>query len=275
MYTQAWVALGKICLADDKLAKSCIPLFLQELEITDSPAIRNNIMVAMSDFCVRYTALVDGCIPKLTKSLRDPCELVRRQTFILLARLLQRDYVKWKGVLFYRFLLALVDESEKIQRLADYLFGSILKTKAPLLAYNSFVETIFILNDCHAHAGHSETVQTSENDRRLFSLRGSNESVSSKRMHIYISLLKQMAPEHLLATSAKLCAEILAAAADGLLNLDDDAAQCVLQDALQILACKEMRIQANRLGGGAENMELEEESGAAAFAAAKGELLHR
>lgn len=48
-------------------------------------------------------------------------------------------------------------------------------------------------------------------------------------MHIYISLLKQMAPEHLLATSAKLCAEILAAAADGLLNLDDAAAQCVLQ----------------------------------------------
>ncbi|KAH9315030.1 hypothetical protein KI387_023657, partial [Taxus chinensis] len=273
VYTQSWVTMGKICLADDKLAKSCIPLFLQELDITDSPALRNNIMVAMSDFCVRYTALVDGCIPKLTKSLRDPCELVRRQTFILLARLLQRDYVKWKGILFHRFLLALVDESEKIRQLADYLFGSILKTKAPLLAYNSFVETIFILNDCHAHAGHIETFQTSESDQLLFSLRGNNESVSSQRMHIYVSLLKQMAPEHLLATSAKLCAEILAAAADSLLNLDDAAAQCVLQDALQILACKEMRIQAHRVGGGAENAELEEESGAAAFAAAKGRVV--
>jgi len=29
VYTQAWVTLGKICLADDKLAKSCIPLFVQ------------------------------------------------------------------------------------------------------------------------------------------------------------------------------------------------------------------------------------------------------
>ena len=40
---------------------------------------------------------------------------------------IQRDYVKWRGVLFLRFLLALVDESEKIRHLADFLFGTILK----------------------------------------------------------------------------------------------------------------------------------------------------
>lgn len=90
-------------------------------------------------------------MPKITKSLRDPCEVVRRQTFILLSKLLQvlitsvmlcfeywvmvteavifvqRDYVKWRGVLFLRFLPSLVDESEKIRHLADYLFGNILK----------------------------------------------------------------------------------------------------------------------------------------------------
>lgn len=48
-------------------------------------------------------------------------------------------------------------------------------------------------------------------------------------MHIYVSLLKQMAPEHLLATFAKLCAEILAAASDGMLNLEDATGQSVLQ----------------------------------------------
>lgn len=48
-------------------------------------------------------------------------------------------------------------------------------------------------------------------------------------MHIYVSLLKQMAPEHLLATFAKLCAEILAAASDGMLNIEDATAQSVLQ----------------------------------------------
>jgi condensin-2 complex subunit D3 len=48
-------------------------------------------------------------------------------------------------------------------------------------------------------------------------------------MHIYASLLKQMAPEHLLATSAKLCAEILAAVCDGLLSVDDAGGRAVLQ----------------------------------------------
>lgn len=59
--------------------------------------------------------------------------------------------------------------------------------------------------------------------------RGNDENSRSKRMHIYISLLKQMAPEHLLATFAKLCAEILAAASDGMLKLEDVRGQSVLQ----------------------------------------------
>ncbi|KAG7996008.1 hypothetical protein I3843_01G139000 [Carya illinoinensis] len=229
LYIQAWLTMGKICLADGKLAKDYIPLFVQKLEKSECAALRNNLVVMMADFCIRYTALVDCYIAKITKCLCDPCELVRRQTFILLSRLLQRDYVKWRGVLFLRFLLSLVDESEKIRQLADYLFGSILKVKAPLLAYNSFVEAIFILNDYHAHNGHSGSKGSQES--RLFSIRGNDENSRSKRMHIYISLLKQMAPEHLLATFAKLCAEILAAASDGMLNIEEATGQSVLQGA--------------------------------------------
>ncbi|KAK1256505.1 hypothetical protein QJS04_geneDACA014733 [Acorus gramineus] len=141
----------------------------------------------------------------------------------------QRDYVKWRGVLFLRFLLSLVDESEKIRHLAKYLFGNILRVKAPLLAYNSFVEAIFVLNDCHAHAGYSEAQGGLHGGSRLFTIRGNDGKSRSRRMQIYVFLLKQMAPEHLLATSAKLCAEILAAATDGLLNLDDVTGQSVLQ----------------------------------------------
>lgn len=48
-------------------------------------------------------------------------------------------------------------------------------------------------------------------------------------MHIYVTLLKQMASEHLLATFAKLCAEILAATSDGMLNIEDVTGQSVLQ----------------------------------------------
>ncbi|KAA8527448.1 hypothetical protein F0562_034837 [Nyssa sinensis] len=273
LYIQAWLTMGKICLADGKLAKRYIPLFVQELEKSNCASLRNNIVVMMADFCVRYTALVDCYISKITKCLCDPCEIVRRQTFILLSRLLQRDYVKWRGVLFLRFLLSLVDESEKIRQLADFLFGNILKAKAPLLAYNSFVEAIFVLNDCTFYSGHGNS-HSSQTESRLFSIRGNDGKSRSKRMHIYVSLLKQMAPEHLLATFAKVCAEILASASDGMLNTEDATGQSVLQDAFQILACKEIRIPSNY--GSSDLGDVDEEGGdggTAAAAAARGRVI--
>uniref|UniRef100_A0A7N0UIQ3 Condensin complex subunit 1 C-terminal domain-containing protein n=1 Tax=Kalanchoe fedtschenkoi TaxID=63787 RepID=A0A7N0UIQ3_KALFE len=257
LYIQAWLAMGKICLADVQYAKTYIPLFVQELENSDNASLRNNLVATMADFCVRHTALVDCYISRITKCLQDPCELVRRQTFILLSRLLQRDYVKWRGVLFLRFLLSLVDDSEKIRHLADFLFGNILKVKAPLLAYNSFVEAVYVLNDCHMHSGHNDK-KSSKSDSRLSSIKGNDEKARSKRMHIYTSLLKQMAPEHLLATFAKVCAEILASASDGMLNINDVSGQSVLQDAFQILSCKEIRITSIR-GSSSDAAEMDEE----------------
>ena len=47
-----------------------------------------------------------------------------------------------------RFLLALVDESAGVRQLATYLLGDSLAAKAPLLAYNHFIESLFVLNDC-------------------------------------------------------------------------------------------------------------------------------
>ncbi|KAL8162812.1 hypothetical protein V2J09_014301 [Rumex salicifolius] len=268
LYIQAWATMGKICLADGKLAKRYIPLFVQELEKSDCAALRNNIVVMMADFCVRYTALVDCYIANITRCLRDSCELVRRQTFILLSRLLQTDYVKWRGILFLRFLLSLVDESEKVQELAEFLFGTILKAKAPLLAYNSFVEAVYVLNDCHIHSGHS-TSQKLRAENRLFSIRGNDQRSRSKRMRIYTCLLKQMAPEQLLATFAKISAEILAAASDGTLKIEDVTGQSVLQDAFDVLSCKEIRIQTNRGSGASDSADMEEEVGDAAVVRGK------
>lgn len=63
---------------------------------------------------------------------------------------------------------------------------------------------------------------------------GNDEKSRSQRMHIYTSLLKQMAPEHLLATFAKVCAEILASASDGTLKIEDAAGLSVLQVSLSL-----------------------------------------
>lgn len=90
MQAHAWVALGKLCLTDEALAKKCVPLFVQQLRAAKAPAVRNNIMVALADLCVQYTALVDTHLPRLAACLADPNELVRRQALALLANLLQK-----------------------------------------------------------------------------------------------------------------------------------------------------------------------------------------
>lgn len=41
-----------------------------------------------------------------------------------------------------------MDESEGVRSLARYLLTDTLAAKAPLLAYNHFVEAMFVLNDC-------------------------------------------------------------------------------------------------------------------------------
>lgn len=58
---------------------------LQELGRSELPAVRNNIVIALADMCVHFTALVDAHIPRIAACIRDPCELVRRQVCKLLS----------------------------------------------------------------------------------------------------------------------------------------------------------------------------------------------
>ncbi|KAL0028583.1 hypothetical protein WJX79_003483 [Trebouxia sp. C0005] len=268
----AWVALGKLCLTDEPLAKKCVPLFVQQLKAAKAPAVRNNIMVALADLCVQYTALVDTHLPRLAACLTDPDELVRRQALALLANLLQKDYVKWRGPLFHRFLLALVDDSPSVCALAEYLLTDTLASKAPLLAYNHFVEALFVLNDCRAglHGGGSaalisDTDMAGATEGNLAQLTGSAPSARAKREAIYRALLQRMAPEHKFATAAKLCGEVLGGVADGLLPLH----QCeeVLGDALRCLASKDIKVSTSKQAAG------EEDDPAAVVGAAKGRLV--
>ncbi len=62
-----------------------------------------------------------------------------------------------------------------------------------------------------------------------------------KRDLIYASLLRHMSAEHKFSCAAKLCQEVLAGVADGLLPL----AECgeVLRDALHVLASKEIKVR--------------------------------
>ncbi|KAL7981548.1 hypothetical protein Chor_005636 [Crotalus horridus] len=112
----AFITLGKLCLQHEDLAKKCIAALARELEVSKDVAIRNNVVIVMCDLCVRYTTMVDRYIPDIAICLKDPEPFIRKQTLILLTNLLQEEFVKWKGCLFFRFVSVLVDPNPEIGR---------------------------------------------------------------------------------------------------------------------------------------------------------------
>lgn len=50
-----------------------------------------------------------------------------------------QDYVKWRGPLFHRFLVALVDDSPSVCALAEYLLSDTLASKVNLCISISFL----------------------------------------------------------------------------------------------------------------------------------------
>ena len=235
----AWTALGKLCLVSETLAKSCLPLFCHSLNSATAPEVRNNILIVLIDLCVCYTALVDPYILRLTVCLRDNNELVRRQSLSLLASLLQQDYLKWRGTLFKRFLVSLVDCSPVIARLARCLLTETVASKCPLLPYNHFIEALFALNNFKPQS----TVETVDTDgRALFSIEGSDPTSRARRAKIYSLLLQHMSPEHRLATAAKLVTEVLTPVTEDILPLQEPPCGEVLVDALWILSSQDMKL---------------------------------
>ena len=114
----------------------------------------------------------------------DDNELVRRQALSLLASLLQRDYLKWRGPLFTRFLVLLVDPSPELARLSECLLSETVASKGPLLPYNHFIEAVFALNNCKARGAVDGNVNNVE-ERALFAIEGCDAGSRARRAAVY------------------------------------------------------------------------------------------
>ena len=274
----SWVALGKCALADEGLAKDVVPLMFQELATSETPAVRNNIVVALSDLCVRHTSLVVVHVGKIAACLGDPCEVVRRQTLVLLAGLLQKEYVKWRGPIFNRFLMALVDDSSSVRQLVDYLLSNSLSAKIPMMAYNHFAESIFVLNNCRKHPTlgssnlESHFLAADSGIGGSVSLEGGEPEARLKRQIVYANLLRRMAPEHKFAVAARLCTDVLAKFVSGDLAVEECPE--VMRDTLWVLASREIKVSAPKpLQEEEEEADEGGQTAAAAMKAAKGKLV--
>ncbi|XP_064207133.1 condensin-2 complex subunit D3 isoform X1 [Anguilla rostrata] len=248
----AFITLGKLCLQNEDLAKRCIPAFARELEVSEEVAVRNNVVVVMCDLCVRYTTMVDLYIPNISACLKDPEPLIREQTLILLTNLLQEEFVKWKGSLFFRFVSLLVDPEPRIASLCEFCLVHLLLKRNPIMFSQHFIECIFHFNCYEKHEKYNKFPQT-DSEKAKFSLRGSENK--ERRMRIYRFLLKHFTDEQRFSITTKISQSVLACFVEDVLPLDSEGCE-LLSDTFEVLSLREIKLSA--MHGSAERDELEE-----------------
>ncbi|KAF6727077.1 Condensin-2 complex subunit D3 [Oryzias melastigma] len=263
------LTFGKLCLQREELVHKYLPVFARELEVGKEVAVRNNVVVVMCDLCVRYTNIVDHYIPDISACLRDDEAVIREQTLIMLTNLLQEEFVKWKGSLFFRFMMALVDPVPAIASLCEYCLLHLLLKKNPEMFSQHFIECIFHFNSYNKHKSYNKFPQT-EREKVLFSLKGAQHR--EKRFRIYRFLLEHFTDAQRFNTSNKINQTVLACFADEELPLDADGAE-ILSETFTILSLKEMKLQATSAGGAAGEEPEEENMARAVLQAAQKKVM--
>eukprot|EP00066_Takifugu_rubripes_P012190 XP_011601456.1 PREDICTED: condensin-2 complex subunit D3 [Takifugu rubripes] len=249
------ITLGKLCLQHENLVQKYLPVFARELEVGTEVAVRNNVVVIMCDLCVRYTNIVDLYIPNISACLRDDEAVIREQTLIMLTNLLQEEFVKWKGSLFFRFMMVLVDPVPAISSLGQYCLLHLLLKKNPEMFSQHFIECIFHFNSYNKHKLYNKFSQ-SEREKVRFSLKGPEHR--DKRFRIYRFLLENFTDTQRFNITNKINQTVLACFADEELPLDTDGAE-ILGETFNILSLKEMKLQAISSTAGAGEEPEEEE----------------
>jgi condensin-2 complex subunit D3 len=231
----AFTVLGKLCLRDEALAKKSLNLLARELHPTTmktaSPAVQSNTLLVLGDLCVRYTNMADRYLPVMASCLQagtsDPdtnilnngssgSAIVRKHAVLLLSSLLLQDYIKWRGLLFHRFLVATSDEDEGVAHLAETVLCGPLWLRNQKLFFNHFVEALFVLNRCTAHPIYVAAATMGDGGSGIavgfegIQLRGAVGE--ARRRGMYEFLLSKMSDEEKIGVTARLAKEVLGGA---------------------------------------------------------------
>ncbi|XP_055018582.1 condensin-2 complex subunit D3 isoform X2 [Boleophthalmus pectinirostris] len=250
------LTLGKLCLQHVELVQKYLPVFARELEEGTEVSVRNNVVVIMCDLCIRYTNTVDYYIPNISARLRDKSATIRENTLIMLTNLLQEEYVKWKGSLFFRFITALVDPIPSIANMCEYCLLNVLLEKSPEMFSQHFIECIFYFNSYTQHKSYNKFPQ-SDKDVLSSTLKGPQNR--EKRFHIYRFLLEHCTDVQRFSITNKINQTVLVCFADGELPLDSDGAD-ILSETFGVLSLKEMKLRAMKSSSAAVGEEPEAEN---------------
>ncbi|XP_075554287.1 condensin-2 complex subunit D3-L-like [Dermacentor variabilis] len=209
--------------------------------------MRANLIIALTDMCKRYAVLVDPYLPVVTRCIKDSVPAIRSLVVTCLVQLLQQDFVKLHGQLFYRLLSALADDEREIRQLAEFgLVDYVLKRNNHLFYYR-FVECLCYFNSyrgCSGEASQENVVEMTERDRRLFSLEGKGRR--DQRTALYCFMLLNMPGEDRFKLTLALTHSVLVPCADETNTGSGMEKECpeLLHDALSVLCSKEIKLGA-------------------------------
>ncbi|CAE8740014.1 unnamed protein product [Polarella glacialis] len=241
----AFVALGKLCLRREALAKRLVEVLVLHLDSSQPFVVRNNILLVFGDLCAQYTSAAERFLSRAADLLQDPNELLRKQAVMVLASLVSEGFVRFKGDLLLRFVYVLSDPSDDVRRVMETVFARVLLPQQPALFSLHLVDAICSLNGWDALPGHQGLQLV---------------MMPARRAGVYRFMLSQMSPEHKLSACLQIVSTLLGAFVaqeDGLgldrlparsaKSLQGPAGQA-LGDALRLLCCQEMRGSLSQLG---------------------------
>ncbi|KAL3924520.1 MAG: hypothetical protein SGILL_000999 [Bacillariaceae sp.] len=226
----AFTTLGRFCLRDESLARSSLNVLARELHpsITNTnPSIQSNALLVLGDLCVRYTNMTDRYLPVMASCLQNGAEetdisllsrssVVRKHAVLLLSSLLLQDYIKWRGLLFHRFLVACCDDDDEVSTLAETVLTGPLWVRNPKLFFNHFVEALFVFNRCTAHPIYVSAASQGDGGSGIavgfegINLNGPDGE--AKRRLMYDFLLSKLSDEEKIGVTARLAKEVLGGA---------------------------------------------------------------
>ncbi|XP_077541549.1 condensin-2 complex subunit D3-L-like [Haemaphysalis longicornis] len=255
----AVIVMGILSLQNETLAKSAVPTMGNALASSTDPMMRANLVVVLTDMCKRYAVLVDPYLPVVTRCLKDPVRAIRSLVLTCLLQLLQQDFVKLHGRLFYRLLSALTDQEAEVRELAEFGLVECVGRRLPHIFYQRFVECMCYLNS-YSGGGQAEgIVETSERDRRLFG------AGREERLALYRFLLLNMPDEDRFKLTLALTQSVLMPCAEEPGPTPGMEEQCpeMLHDALWVLCSEEIKLQT--IATAAEEAAQEEDPNRAAL----------
>ncbi|MCP9265151.1 Condensin-2 complex subunit D3 [Dirofilaria immitis] len=243
---QAVLAIGKMCLQDEKLAKKCVPVLSRQLLVNSNHLVRSNIVGVICDLCKRYTLLVDRHSAIIASCLKDSSTLVRKQTLMLLTHLIKEQFVRWAGQIMYRFVSTILDENKEIREYAEMCLVDVLLVQFPNMFVNHFLECVFISIQLHTVYGwRRRMVKAIEDDtaeRQDLKCSLSGFRLKNARMRLYRFMIKTFNDENKFTIGMRIGQEVYSAIVDGVLNICDHRVKALLEDCYEIMCCSEMKL---------------------------------